>query len=32
VVSIPGEDVVLPVTLILHLAPKPGMVKLHRCS
>ena len=23
----PNEDVVLPVTLILHLAPGPGMVK-----
>jgi hypothetical protein len=32
VVSIPSEDELLLVTLILHLAPKPGMVKLYRCS
>ena len=24
-------EMVLPVTLFLHLAPKPGMVKLARC-
>jgi hypothetical protein len=28
----PREDELLLVTLILHLAPKPGMVKLYRCS
>ena len=28
----PDGDVALPVTLVLHLAPGPGMVKLHRYS
>jgi len=32
VVSIPSEDELLLVTLIFHLAPGPGMVKLHGCS
>ena len=32
VVSMPNGDLVLPVTLILHLAPGPGTVKRLRCS
>jgi len=31
-VSIPNGDVVLPVTLFLHLAPELSMAKRLRCS